>query len=385
MTGKSGIAAIEGFDTSPYSTRIAAQIKNFDPSLIFDKKEIRRVSRFILYGTVAADQAVKDSGLDIAKEADDIGVEIGSGIGGIEILEEATKALYDKGPSKVSPFTVPLMISDMAAGQVAIKLGAKGPNSCSVTACASAANSLGNAYHIIRRGEAVAMIAGGTEAAVTPLGLAGFCAARSLSSRNEEPLRASRPFDKDRDGFVMGDGAGMVVLEELDHALARGAKIYAEFAGFGSSGDAYHITAPAPEGEGARRAISRALKSAGLKPEDIDYINAHGTSTELNDKHETSAIKATFGEHAYKVAVSSTKSMTGHLLGAAGAIELIASVLAIQNSMIPPTLNLETPDPECDLNYTPNVALQKTVNVIMSNSFGFGGHNAVLIAKRYIP
>ena len=288
-----------------------------------------------------------------------------------------------KGPSRVSPFTVPMMISDMASGQVAIKLGAKGPNSCSVTACASSANSMGNAYRTIQRGEAVAMITGGAEATITPLCLASFCAARSLSSRNDDPTRASRPFEGGRDGFVMGEGAGILIFEDLDHAKARGATIYGEIVGFGSSGDAYHITAPAPEGEGAQRAIKMALKSAGLAPEDVDYVNAHGTSTELNDKNETQALKAVFGDHAYKLKVTSIKSMTGHLLGAAGALEAVCTIQTILNSMITPTINYDVPDPNCDLDYTPNVAVSHNVDVAISNSFGFGGHNAVLVLQKY--
>lgn len=383
LTGKSGVAKITQFDVSAYTTQIAASVPNFDPSHCFDKKEIRRTSRFILLAVAAAVEAVKDSGLDIDKEADLIGVEIGSGIGGIEILEEATMTLRDKGPGKVSPFTVPMMITDMAAGQVAIKLGAKGPNSCSVTACASSAHSLGNAFRLIQTGDAVAMIAGGAEACITPLGLASFCAARSLSTRNDAPLKASRPFDKERDGFVMGEGAAILVLEELSHAQARGAKIYAEVLGFGTSGDAYHITAPAPEGEGATRALKMALRTAGLSPADVDYINAHGTSTELNDKNETEAIKTVFGDRAYEIAISSTKSMTGHLLGAAGALEAVVCTLAIQNGIIPPTLNLDNPDPNCDLNYTPHKAIKRDVRVALSNSFGFGGHNAVVAFGKF--
>jgi len=383
--GKSGVSQVTHFDVSAYSTQIAAAVKDFDASEFFDKKEIRRTSRFILLAVAAAKEAVKDSGLDIEKEADMIGVEIGSGIGGIEILEEATLTLRDKGPSKVSPFTVPMMIPDMAAGQVAIKLGAKGPNSCSVTACASSAHSMGNAFRLIQTGDAVAMIAGGAEACITPLGLASFCAARSLSVRNEEPLLASRPFDKDRDGFVMGEGAAILILEELSHAQARGAKIYAEVLGFGTSGDAYHITAPAPEGEGASRAMKMALRTAGLTVDAVDYINAHGTSTGLNDKNETAAIKTVFGDRAYDIAISSTKSMTGHLLGAAGALEAIVCALAIRDSIIPPTINLDTPDPDCDLNYTPNKAVKRNVDVAISNSFGFGGHNAVVAFGKYKP
>ncbi len=382
-SGQSGISRITQFDVTDFSTQIGGSVKNFDPENFFDKKEARRTSRFILLALMAANEAVAHSGLDIAAEADEIGVEIGSGIGGIEVLEEATRTLMQKGPSRVSPFTVPMMISDMASGQVAIKLGAKGPNSCSVTACASSANSMGNAYRTIQRGEAVAMITGGAEATITPLCLASFCAARSLSSRNDDPTRASRPFEGGRDGFVMGEGAGILIFEDLDHAKARGATIYGEIVGFGSSGDAYHITAPAPEGEGAQRAIKMALKSAGLAPEDVDYVNAHGTSTELNDKNETQALKAVFGDHAYKLKVTSIKSMTGHLLGAAGALEAVCTIQTILNSMITPTINYDVPDPNCDLDYTPNVAVSHNVDVAISNSFGFGGHNAVLVLQKY--
>ncbi len=382
-SGQSGISRVTQFDVTDFSTQIAGSVKNFDPENFFDKKESRRTSRFILLALMAAKEAVAHSGLDIAAEADEIGVEIGSGIGGIEVLEEATRTLMQKGPSRVSPFTVPMMISDMASGQVAIKLGARGPNSCSVTACASSANSMGNAYRTIQRGEAVAMITGGAEATITPLCLASFCAARSLSSRNDDPTRASRPFEGGRDGFVMGEGAGILIFEDLDHAKARGATIYGEIVGFGSSGDAYHITAPAPEGEGAQRAIKMALKSAGLGPEDVDYVNAHGTSTELNDKNETQAIKAVFGDHAYKLKVTSIKSMTGHLLGAAGALEAVCTIQTILNSVITPTINYDVPDPNCDLDYTPNVAVSHNVDVAISNSFGFGGHNAVLVLQKY--
>ena len=313
----------------------------------------------------------------------DLGVEVGSGIGGIEILEQMAITLHERGPAKVSPFTVPMMIPDMAAGQIAIKTGAKGPNSCSVTACASAAHSMGNALALIRSGKAVAMITGGAEGALSPLGLASFCAARSLSTFNEEPEKASRPFDLNRDGFVMGEGAGILVFEELEHAKKRGANILAEVVGFGSSGDAYHITAPAPEGEGAKRAILAALEDGKLAKEDVGYINAHGTSTQLNDKNETAAMKNAFSSHAKALKISSTKSMTGHLLGAAGAIEAIACTKVIEESIIPPTINLETPDPNCDLDYTANNAVEKEISVALTSSFGFGGHNAVLAFKRY--
>lgn len=383
ISGRNGVGKIQAFDTSQFSTQIAAEVIDFDFSPFFDAKEVRRSSRFILLAVAAAQEAVRDSGLDISKDPERIGVEIGSGIGGIEILEQACEVLLNRGPSKMSPFTVPMMICDMAAGQVAMKTGAKGPNSCSVTACASSAHSMSNAFRLIQFGDAVAMITGGSEACITPLGLGAFCAARSLSTANDDPEHASRPFDKTRDGFVMGEGAGILVFEELEHAKARGAQIYAEVVGFGSSGDAYHLTAPAPEGEGAARAIKMALAMAKISPEDVDYVNAHGTSTYLNDKNETAAIKTAFGDHAYEMAVSSTKSMTGHLLGAAGGIELIASALAIKNGIVPPTMNYETADPECDLNYTPNKAIARDINVAISNSFGFGGHNGVLVLKKF--
>jgi 3-oxoacyl-[acyl-carrier-protein] synthase II len=381
-TGQNGVQAIDSFDVSQFSTRFAAQVRGLDFEAHFDKKEIRKTSRFILFALLAAQEAINDSGLQVALNPERVGVEIGSGIGGIEFLEDACNMIATRGPSRISPFTVPMMICDMAAGQVAMKTGAKGPNSCSVTACASSAHSMANGFSLIQRGLADAMIVGGSEACVTPLGLGSFCAARSLSTRNDDPLTASRPFDKDRDGFVMGEGAGILIFENYDHAKARGAKIYAEVVGFGSTGDAYHLTAPAPEGEGAQRAIKMALDMAKLSITDIDYINAHGTSTELNDKNETAAIKAVFGSHAYNLSVSSTKSMTGHLLGAAGAIELVASAKIIQDGIIPPTINCFTQDPDCDLNYTPNQAVKKEVSAIISNSFGFGGHNAVLAIKK---
>jgi len=383
IQGKSGAKTVDLFDVSQYSTRIAAYPSDFNPLLYMDKKDARRMSKFIIYALAASDEALKHSGLDVSSNPDRIGVEIGSGIGGIQILEEMAIVLKEKGPSKVSPFTVPMMIADMAAGQVSIKFGARGPNSCSVTACASSNHSIGNAFRIIQNGYADAMIAGGAEAALSPLGLASFCAARSLSQSNEHPTKASRPFDRDRNGFVMGDGAGSIILEELEYAQKRGANILAELVGFGSSGDAYHITAPSPEGEGASRAMKAAMLDAGIVPENIDYINAHGTSTVLNDKNETAAMKTALKEHAYKVAISSTKSMTGHLLGAAGAIEIVACVKVLNEGLIPPTINLDTPDPDCDLNYTPNKTIEKRVNVAMSNSFGFGGHNASLIIKTF--
>ncbi len=384
IAGKNGVGRITHFDPSNFDTQIAAEVKDFDPSLFMDKKDARRIIRFIQFAIAASKLAAQDANLVInAENANRIGTLIGSGIGGISFLEEQAKVLFEKGPDKCSPFMVPWMIANMAAGLVSIHLGSKGPNSCTVTACASGTNSIGDAMKIIQRGDADVMIAGGTEASICPLGIAGFCAARALSTRNNEPEKASRPFEKERDGFIMGEGAGIVIVESLEHAQKRGARIYAEIAGYGMSGDAYHITAPSPGGEGAARAMAAALKDAGLDPEDIDHINAHGTSTELNDKYETMAIKTVFGERAKKLTVSSNKSMIGHLLGAAGGVELIATVLAIKNDIVPPTINYENPDPECDLDYVPNTARKMTVRAAISNSFGFGGHNAVLAAKKY--
>lgn len=384
--GKNGIARITHFDASAFSSQIAGEVKDFNPADYLEKKEARRLVRFIQFAVAASQIAAKDADLSItAENAPEIGVVIGSGIGGIGFLEEQVHVLRDKGPDKLSPFTVPYMITDMAAGYVSINLGAKGPNSCVVTACASGTNSIGDAFKIIQRGAASAMIAGGTEASITPLGIGSFCAARALSTRNDEPQRASRPFDKERNGFVMGEGAGIVILEDLEFAKARGAEIYAEIIGYGMSGDANHITAPAPEGEGAVRAIRAALKDANISPDQIDYVNAHGTSTLLNDKYETIALKTVFGERAKKIPISSNKSMIGHLLGASGAIELIASILSITNETIPPTINYENPDPDCDLDYVPNEARKQSINIAMSNSFGFGGHNAILIVKKYQP
>jgi 3-oxoacyl-[acyl-carrier-protein] synthase II len=330
--------------------------------------------------------AVEDAKLSITPEnAPDIGVIIGSGIGGISIMEQEQTVLMTKGPSRISPFTVPFMICDMAAGYTSIMLGAKGPNLCVVTACASGTHSIGEAFKIIQRGAAQAVITGGTEASITPLAIGSFCAAGALSNRNDEPERASRPFDKARNGFVMGEGAGILVLESLESAQARRARIYAEMAGYGMSGDAYHITAPAPEGEGAVRAIRAALKDADLSPEQIDYVNAHGTSTELNDKYETLALKTVFGEHARRLAISSNKSIIGHLLGASGAVEFISTVLSVANDIAPPTINQENPDPECDLDYVPNQARKMPIRAAISNSFGFGGHNAILVVKKFQP
>jgi 3-oxoacyl-[acyl-carrier-protein] synthase II len=378
LAGKSGIGRIAHFDPTGFDSQIAGQVNDFDPSLYLDKKDARRLVRFIQFAIAASQMAVKDAGLTInADNANDIGVIVGSGIGGIGFLEEQAINLKEKGPGRLSPFTVPYMITDMAAGMVSIDLGAKGPNLCIVTACATGTHCIGEAAKTIQRGAAKAIIAGGSEAAITPLGIGSFCATGALSSRG------SRPFDKERDGFVMGEGAGIVILEDLEFAKSRGAKIYAEVIGYGASGDASHITAPAPGGEGAIRAIRAALKDANLKPEEIDYVNAHGTSTELNDKYETMALKAVFGEHAKKLAISSNKSMIGHLLGASGAVELIATVLSVIHDTAPPTINYEMPDPECDLDYVPNQARKMPIRTAISNSFGFGGHNAILVVKKY--
>jgi len=383
--GKSGIGQITRFDVSKYTARIAGEVKDFDPAQFIDRKELRRMDRYTHYAMAASKMAIEDSGLKIEGEmAERTGVIIGSGIGGTETWEAQHQKLLESGPEKISPFFVPMMIIDIAAGQIAITFGAKGPNFATVSACASGAQAIGEAFCSIQAGESEAMICGGTEAPITPLALAGFCALRALSTRNDDPVHASRPFDKERDGFVMGEGAGILILEELEHAKARGAKIYAEVCGYGATADAHHITAPAPGGEGAARAMKTALKNAGLNPGDVDYINAHGTSTDMNDRYETAAIKTVFGEHARKLAVSSTKSMTGHLLGAAGGVEAIATVLTIKNGRIHPTINYTTPDPECDLDYVPNTARQAKVRAALSNSFGFGGHNVSLAFKEYV-
>ncbi|MCP6682920.1 beta-ketoacyl-ACP synthase II [Bacillus nakamurai] len=381
--GVSGIGPITRVESDEYPAKVAAELKDFNIENYMDKKEARKMDRFTQYAVVAAKMAVEDAGLKITEDiAPRVGVWVGSGIGGLETLESQFEIFLTKGPRRVSPFFVPMMIPDMATGQISIALGAKGVNSCTVTACATGTNSIGDAFKVIQRGDADAMITGGTEAPLTRMSFAGFSANKALST-NPDPKTASRPFDKNRDGFVMGEGAGIVVLEELEHALARGAKIYGEIVGYGSTGDAYHITAPAQDGEGGARAMQEAIKDAGIKPEDIDYINAHGTSTYYNDKYETMAIKTVFGDHAYKLAVSSTKSMTGHLLGAAGGIEAIFSVMAIKDGIIPPTINIETPDEDCDLDYVPDKAREQDVNVVLSNSLGFGGHNATLIFKKY--
>lgn len=381
--GVSGVGPLTRLNAEEYPAKVAAEVKDFSPEEYMDKKDARKMDRFTHYAVASSLMAVKDANLQITDEnAHRIGVWIGSGIGGMETFENQYETFLKRGYRRVSPFFVPMMIPDMATGQVSIYLGAKGFNSCTVTACATGTNSIGDAFKVIQRGDADAMITGGAEAPITKMSVAGFCANTALST-NPDPKTASRPFDQNRDGFVIGEGAGVVVLEELEHALARGAKIYAEIVGYGATGDAYHITAPAPGGEGGARAMKMAIEDGGLKPEDIDYINAHGTSTDYNDKFETLAIKEVFGEHAYKLAVSSTKSMTGHLLGAAGGIEAIFTVLAMREGVLPPTINLETPDPECDLDYVPIKSREKEIKAAMSNSLGFGGHNATIVFKKY--
>lgn len=383
LAGKSGVGMITRVDSSPFPNKVAAELKGFDPVNFMDKKDARKMDRFTQYAVASALMAVKDANLEITSEnAERVGVWIGSGIGGMETYEQQFKIFQEKGLRRVSPFFVPMLIPDMAAGQVSITLGAKGINSCTVTACASGANSIGDAFKVIERGDADVMVTGGCEAPITTMAIAGFSAAKALST-NPDPSTASRPFDLNRDGFVMGEGGAILILESLEHAIKRGAAIYAEIAGYGATGDAYHITAPAPEGEGGVRAMRQALKDAELRPEDIDYMNAHGTSTYYNDKYETLAVKQVFGDHASKLAISSTKSMTGHLLGAAGAVEAIFSIKAIVESIIPPTINLETPDPECNLDYVPNQARKQEVRAVLSNSLGFGGHNATLVFKKY--
>ncbi|USK40276.1 beta-ketoacyl-ACP synthase II [Cytobacillus firmus] len=382
-SGVSGVGPLTRLNADEYPAKVAAEVKDFNPEDFFDKKDARKMDRFTHYAVASSMMAVRDANLQITDEnAHRIGVWIGSGIGGMETFENQYEIFMKRGYRRVSPFFVPMMIPDMATGQVSIYLGAKGFNSCTVTACATGTNSIGDAFKVIQRGDADAMISGGAEAPITKMSVAGFCANTALST-NPDPKTASRPFDQNRDGFVIGEGAGIVVLEELEHALARGAKIYAEIVGYGATGDAYHITAPAPGGEGGARAMKMAIEDGGLKPDDIDYINAHGTSTDYNDKFETLAIKEVFGEHAYNLAVSSTKSMTGHLLGAAGGIEAIFTVLAMKEGILPPTINLENPDPECDLDYVPNKAREKEITAAMSNSLGFGGHNATIVFKRY--
>ena len=383
LDGVNGINKITRFDNSEFNIHVAGELKNFNVEDYLEKKESRRMDCFTQYAVVASDEAVKDSGLVIDENNDTrVGVWIGSGIGGIQALQDGFKVLYEKGPRRVSPFFVPMMIPDMAAGQVSIRHGAKGPNGATVTACATGTNSIGDAFKIIERGQADAMIAGGTEAPITEMGVAGFQANRALST-SEDPDYASVPYSKDRNGFVMGEGAGIVVVEELEHAVARGAHIYAEIVGYGMTGDAYHITAPAENGEGGARAMAEALKDAEVKPEEVGYINAHGTSTGYNDLYETLALKTVFGTHAPNLLVNSTKSMTGHLLGATGAVEAIIASLSLQNGKVHPTINLTNPDPECDLNYVPDGTVETDTKYAMSNSLGFGGHNASLLFKKY--
>lgn len=382
IRGTSGVDFITKFDTKDHATKFAAEVKNLSTDGIIEPRELKRFDSFTVYALVAAQEAILDAGIDFEKEERDrIGVIVGSGIGGIKSFETEHSKILAKGPRRVSPFFIPQMIIDIASGHISMRYNLTGPNYSVVSACATATHSIGSALRTIQVGDADVMICGGAEASITPLGVAGFNVIKALSTRNDDPKTASRPFELNRDGFVIGEGSGILLIEELEHAKKRGAKIYAELLGLGFTADAYHITAPAPGGEGAARAMRACLKSAGLKPEEVDYLNAHGTSTPPNDKNETIAIKNVFGEHAKKMRISSTKSMTGHLLGATGAVELIASILAIRDGVVPPTINYFDPDPECDLNYTPNVPVEKKLRTAMSNTFGFGGHNAVLLVS----
>jgi len=383
MEGKSGVTVIDHFDVSQYPTRIAAAIRDFNPEDYMDRKDARKMDRFVQFAVAASDLALKDAGIRIGENADPerVGVYVGSGIGGLSTWEEQHRILLEKGPKRVSPFFIPMMIANMASGQISMRNGAKGPNSTSVTACATGTHSIGDSFRLIQRGDADVMICGGAEATITPIGMAGFCAMRAMSTRNEEPEKASRPFDIDRDGFVMGEGSGILVLEELEHAVKRGARIYAEVIGYGLSADAYHMTDPDPDGPA--RCMAMAIRDAGISPEDVQYINAHGTSTPVGDKSEITAIKRTFGDHARKLAVSSTKSMTGHLLGAAGGVEAVILALSIRHGRLAPTINVDNQDPECDLDVVPNQPRSLDLQVGMSNSFGFGGHNATIIMKKY--
>ena len=384
INGKCGVGNITLFDTENFATKIAAEVKNFDPTQYFEFKEVKKLDRFTQLAMASAIEAMDDAGFDLEKvDRDRFGVIVGSGIGGMESLEASHSKLLEAGPRRITPFFIPQMISDIAAGHISMKWNLKGPNYATVSACATSAHSVGAGLRTIQYGDADIMLCGGAEAAITPMGIGGFNAMKAISTRNDEPEKASRPFDLQRDGFVMGEGAGIVILEELNHALARGAKIYAEMAGLGFTADAYHLTQPAPGGEGAVRAMKIAVKDAGFNLEDVDYINAHGTSTPFNDRNETAAIKTVFNDYAYKLKISSTKSMVGHLLGASGAVEAIISTLAIINNTIPPTINYEVPDPDCDLNYVPNKAVETNVNLAISNSFGFGGHNVCLAIKKY--
>lgn len=385
IAGRNGIAPITLFDPSRHACRIAGEVKGFDPTAYLDRKDAKRMDRFAQFGVCASKQALANSGLVINDlNAEQVGVLIGTGVGGLKVMEDQQTVYLTKGPDRCSPFTIPMMIANMAAGLTAIHTGAKGPNSCTVTACAAGSHAVGDAFRLVQRGYAKAMICGGTEAAITPLSLAGFASARALSTRNDDPAHACRPFDRDRDGFVMGEGAGILILEELEQALERGAKIYGEIVGYGTTCDAYHITSPVPDGYGATRAMELALKDGDLTPQQVSYVNAHGTSTPANDKTETKAIKKALGDRAYEITVSSTKSMTGHLLGGSGGIEAVATVMAIHRDRVPPTINLENPDPECDLDYVPQVSREQEVNVALSNSFGFGGHNVTLAFKKYV-
>jgi 3-oxoacyl-[acyl-carrier-protein] synthase II len=382
--GRSGIVRISRFDASAFQTQIAGEVDGFDPEDYIEPKEVKKMDRFIHFGVAAASMALEDSGLKIDESnAARVGVFVGAGMGGLPAIEHYHKVLLEKGPRRITPFFIPMLIINLAAGQISIKFGAKGPNSAVATACATGSHAIGDAFKVIQRGDADAMIAGGTESVITMMGIGGFNAMKALSTRNDEPEKASRPFDRDRDGFVMGEGSGIVILEEFTHAVRRNARIYAEIVGYGLTGDAYHITAPAPGGEGGARCMAMALNDGKVEPAQVGYINAHGTSTKYGDEIETSAIKTVFGEHAYKLAISSTKSMTGHLLGAAGGVEAVVSVLSIYNSLIPPTINLDNPDTECDLDYVPNKARKADINYALSNSFGFGGTNACLLFKKF--
>jgi len=384
IKGVSAIGPITRFDASKHDCRIAGEVKGFDPLQWLDKKEARKMDLFIHYAMAAAQMAVEDAGLKVTSEdAERVGVFVGTGMGGVPALEESHRVLMEKGPSRISAYFIPSIITNLASGQISMRYGMKGPNSCVCTACATGNHAIGDAFRLVARGNADVMVAGGTEAVITPLTIGGFAAMRALSTRNDEPTRASRPFDKDRDGFVMGEGSGVMILESLEYARRRGARIYAEIVGYGMSADAYHITQPAPDGEGAARSMGLALADAGVRPSEVDYINAHGTSTPTGDVNETQAIKTVFGEHAYKVAVSSTKSMTGHLLGAAGGVESVITVLTILHGQIPPTINYEVPDPDCDLDYVPNTARRLPVRVALTNSFGFGGTNASLVFRKF--
>ncbi|MGH2514127.1 MAG: beta-ketoacyl-ACP synthase II [Ktedonobacterales bacterium] len=380
--GRSGIGPITRFDVTQHEVRIAGELKGFDPLQFMDRKEVRRTDQFVQFAVAAATEAVKDAGLDIASMPDDVGVIIGSGSGGLTTLDNQFHVLIERGPDRISPFFITMMVADMAAGYVSMVFGARGPNFATVSACATGANAIGEAFEIIRRGDARAMLAGGAEAGSTPITVAAFNSMHALSRRNDDPQGASRPFDTNRDGFVLGEGSGVVVLEDLELAQARGAHIYAEVLGYAATSDAHHITEPAPGGAGLARAIAKALAKANLKPHEVDYINAHGTSTKLNDRDETRAIKTVFGENAHQVAISSTKSMIGHMMGAAGGVEIAVTALSLRDGILPPTINYETPDPECDLDYVPNTARRKSISVAISDSMGFGGHNAVVVLGR---